>query len=258
MKINNVKSQQQNETVRALLYRLDNKMLKPLIAKNIKNNNTNMFTYDSYHSFPASVKEMYRHIFNSDTSEMDSDVKVKCNVYPPGCRDKIVVGSMSDQIAFLSYGKDNVIRCDVNPTLIDMAGVTIPKGASLRTKEIVFRPDGSYHIDGYPFSLVSDYTEQTGKYVISGYRGGRKECVNIPEDKRGRWLIVFSQTAGKKTINKIIKTVKAVSGKDVDGEADAAAQTLFDGIRGSDPTDGVDASVAALAAEFDTDSDGDE
>jgi hypothetical protein len=252
MKANKIKSQQQNDTVRAQLYRIDPKSLKPLVTRNIKNNNADMFSYDSYNSFPASVKEMYKHIFKSAP---DSDEKVKCDVYPPLCTDKIVVGSMSDKIAFFAYGKEGVIKCEVNPTLISMAGIAIPKNAALRTKEIVFRAEGSYYIDGYPFSLVSDYSEQTGRHVIEGYKGGRRDIINIATDRRGRWLMIFSQTSGQKTVEKIIRTVKAVSGKDINGEADMASQTLFDSIRGTSSTTGVDASVAALAAEFDTDSD---
>jgi len=239
MKTSKIKiGQNQQEIVRAKLYRPDDKVFKSLKVKLEKNGNSSSWSYQSFESFPSGIKILCEEVFG----KVDDGIKINANVYPPECLERIKVGSMSDKVGIFMMGCNGVIKCEINPTLLGMAQINIPKDAALKTKEVHFHPGGSHFTDGYPFSLVSDYVEQHGRYTLGGLKGGRPKTINIPADRRGRWVIVLSQTAGKKTIERIVKTVKDITGKDID--TNDITGGLLGGVGGEDE---VDERIANLA-----------
>jgi hypothetical protein len=227
MKAGKVKiTQDQNVVVRAKRLVPDDKLFKPLNAKLNKNGNNDSWSYESYDSFPAGLKKLCDDIFDDDDDKEDGS-KINVNIYPPGCLDQLKAGSMSDKVGIFTFGANSVVKCEVNHRLMSMAIKNIPKDAVMRTKEIMFSKDGSYFVDGYPFALVSDYIEQSGKYTTGQQKGSRPKTINLHADRRNRWMLVFCKTAGKKILKKIIDTVKSATGKDIGDDAEEAMDKLF-------------------------------
>jgi len=70
----------------------------------------------------------------------------------------------------------------------------------------------------------------TGTINVAGSGGFRSKTINIPEHRRGRWLVTMSKINPKATMNKIAKTVKDISGTDIKEETDNAADSMMEGV----------------------------
>ena len=233
MKTTKVKQDPQQELIRAKLHKVKEGSLAPIIKKVERSGNQKLH-FDSFGSFPSVVRDIYRKIYDDvDVLMSGKGVKVTCSVYPPGCKESIQMGSMSDSIALYIMGSDEVVSSEVNPKLLEMANIKVPKDSVMKSREIFFRKEGSYFMDEYPFSLVCDYntiSDQQSTYRLPPIRGGTSKNIRLSNKKR--WVFAFSKLCGHKTVEKIFKSAKG-SGMEKtisDALSDNGGHKLLDGL----------------------------
>lgn len=171
-------------------------------------------TYGSFAELPDCIKDIYNKIYSNDEDICSkpggkkSDISVKCVAYPPGCHSVINGTGINDSTSLYVYGGVEVVTAEPDPRIMEMAGFKLPKGGEINSRQIYFRDGGSYFVDEYPFSIISNYTIRSRTdpvCTIPASKGGRPKKISL--GRKDKWILFFTRTCGHHTIEKIIKTV---------------------------------------------------
>ena len=206
-----IKQFAQQNLIRAKLLKPDDRLISSL--KKRAGESKSSFKYDSIKSYPHGLKNIYNVMYNNDEDILSmedgdiSQIKTTCVVYPPGCTDAVEVNGINDSVALYSYGGSDVVTAEPNMEIMGMAGMKMPKDSKMNKREILFREEGSYFIDEFPLSIVSNYVIQSRtnkRFVVPQTKGGRSRNIALSSNK---WMFVFTRLCGEHTIKKIIKSV---------------------------------------------------